>query len=334
MTPATIINDAPVVFDSGELDNAWRPENYSGEFYGPTRLREALTHSRNLVSIRVLRAVGIDTAINHISRFGFDKASMPRNLSLALGSNSVTPLNLAAGYAVFANNGYRIAPYFIDRIEDARGAILWQAEPIRVCADCNSDSPATIPASTDTRAANNLITRTAPATKMAPRVISTQNAYLMTSMMKDVIRLGTAQRAAQLGRSDIAGKTGTTNDQRDAWFAGYSPAVAAVAWVGFDDTRPLGNAETGGRAALPMWIDFMRAALQGVPDRPLQQPPGLVSMRINPVTGLQAEPGENDAIFETFFADNIPPTSATGLTPETDGTQPGRAAPAIPEQLF
>ncbi len=334
MTPATVINDAPVVFDDPELESAWRPENYSGEFYGPTRLREALTHSRNLVSIRVLRATGIDTAIDYVSRFGFDKASLPRNLSLALGSNSVTPLNLAAGYTVFANGGYRVTPYFIDRIEDAQGVILWQAEPTRVCADCDNADPATTPAGADVPAATNLITRTAPAAKLAPRAISAQNAYLMTSMMKDVIRLGTAQRAAQLGRNDIAGKTGTTNDQRDAWFAGYSPAVATVAWVGFDDTRPLGNAETGGRAALPMWIDFMRAALQDVPDRPLEQPPGLVSVRIDPGTGLQAEPGEHDAMFETFFADNVPSTRATAPTSDAAGTQPGAAPSAIPEQLF
>ncbi len=342
MTPASVINDAPVVFDDPELEDAWRPENYSGRFYGPTRLREALTHSRNLVSIRVLRTVGIADTIEHVSRFGFDKRALPRNLSLALGSGSVTPINLASGYAVFANGGYRVTPYFIERIDDAQGQTLWQAEPERVCAACddaqNDAATALVPAEPsnpdEASAAGDPANAATPPAHWAPRVISAQNAYLMTSMMKDVIRLGTGQRAGQLGRNDIAGKTGTTNDQRDAWFAGFSPAVATVAWVGFDDTRPLGNAETGGRAALPMWIDFMRSALEGVPDLPLQQPPGLVTVRIDPGTGLLAEPGERDAIFETFFADNVPPKRGTAQAPEQPGGTAGTASPAIPEQLF
>ena len=315
MTPATLINDAPVVFDDPGLEDTWRPENYSGRFYGPTRLREALVHSRNLVSIRVLRAIGIDSTIDYVSRFGFDKSALPHNLSLALGSGVVTPMNLAAGYAVFANSGYRIKPYFIDHIEDINGKILEATTPYPVCRECPT-----------------LSVDLAEQAHLAPRVITAQNAYLMTSMMRDVIRRGTGRKARVLGRSDIAGKTGTTNDQRDAWFAGFNPDVVTVAWVGFDDTHPLGNAETGGRAALPMWIDFMRAALRGIPDHPPEQPPGLVTVRIDPDTGLLADGKDRKAIFETFFANHVPSRESGGGTTNVDGSPNG--TPAIPEQLF
>lgn len=316
MTPATIVNDAPVVFDDPGLEDTWRPENYTGKFFGPTRLREALVHSRNLVSIRVLRAIGIDFALDYVSRFGFDKSTLPHNLSLALGSGAVTPLDLASGYTVFANGGYRVMPYFIDHIEDADGKILTTAKPERVCNDCI-----------------NLPADQAKLKHVAPRVITAQNAYLMTSMMRDVIRRGTGQRANALGRHDIAGKTGTTNDQRDAWFAGFNPEVVSVAWVGFDDTHPLGNAETGGRAALPMWIDFMRTALQGIPDHPPEQPPGLVTVRIDPDTGLLADSKDRKAIFETFFAEHVPTREAGSSAAGTGGGSDGAAATA-PEQLF
>jgi len=310
MTPATLINDAPVVFDDPGLEDTWRPENYSGKFFGPTRLREALVHSRNLVSIRVLRAIGIDYTLDYVTRFGFDKHALPRNLSLALGSGAVTPLDLASGYTVFANGGYRVTPYFIDHIEDIDRKVLMRSEPIHVCRNCEG-----------------LSLDEAKRQHLAPRVITPQNAYLMTSMMRDVIRRGTGRPASQLGRNDIAGKTGTTNDQRDAWFAGFNPDLVAVAWVGFDDSSPLGNAETGGRAALPMWIDFMRAALQNVPDRPLEQPPGLVTVRIDPDTGLLANGRNPNAVFETFLANHVP-------AHEAGGAEGGGAGAAMPEQLF
>lgn len=315
MTPATVINDAPVVFDDPGLEDTWRPENYSGHFSGPTRLREALVNSRNLVSIRVLRAIGIDYALDYVSRFGFNKSTLPRNLSLALGSGAVTPLDLASGYAVFANSGYRVTPYFIDHIEDINGKALVATTPNRVCKECE-----------------NLPADRAKPDHIAPRLITAQNAYLMTSMMRDVILRGTGQRAKELGRNDIAGKTGTTNDQRDAWFAGFNQDVVTVAWVGFDDTHPLGSAETGGRAALPMWIDFMRAALQGVPDHLPEQPPGLVTVRIDPDTGLLADSKDRKAIFETFFADHVPARESGAGAGESGGS-PGGAA-ATPEQLF
>ena len=315
MTPATVINDAPVVFDDPGLEDTWRPENYSGKFFGPTRLREALVHSRNLVSIRVLRAIGINSTLNYLSRFGFDKNTLPRNLSLALGSGAVTPLNLASGYTVFANGGYRVTPYFIDHVEDIDGNVLMTANPDRVCRDCNT------PPADQTQAEH-----------IAPRVITAQNTYLMTSMMRDVIRRGTGRKARVLHRHDIAGKTGTTNDQRDAWFAGFSPSVVTVSWVGFDDTHPLGFGETGGRAALPMWIDFMRAALHGVPDHPFEQPPGLVTVRIDPKTGLLADSKDRKAIFETFFADHVPTREARPGTAKAGDGPDGSSA--IPEQLF
>lgn len=315
MTPATLINDAPVVFNDPGLEDTWRPENYSGRFFGPTRLREALVHSRNLVSIRVLRAIGIDKTINYVTRFGFNKSALPHNLSLALGSGAVTPLDLASGYAVFANSGFRVEPYFIDHIEDINGKVLYATTPYPACNECPT-----------------LSVDQAKQAHLAPRVITPQNAYLMTSMMRDVIRRGTGRKARVLGRHDIAGKTGTTNDQRDAWFAGFNPNVVTVAWVGFDDTHPLGNAETGARAALPMWIDFMREALHGLPDHPPEQPPGLVTVRIDPNTGLLADSKDHKAIFETFYANNVPNRESTKGS--TTGVGNTNSTAANPEQLF
>ncbi|MEQ6340873.1 MAG: penicillin-binding protein 1A [Gammaproteobacteria bacterium] len=305
-TPASLINDAPLMFGDATDPNAWRPQNYNEEFLGPMRLREALVLSRNLVSIRLLQAVGLETALNHVSRFGFQTQNWPRNLSLALGSMSVTPLDLARAYTVFANGGYRVQPYYIERIEDINGAVLMQAKPARVCPTC-----------TDATA--------------APRVISAQNVYLMTSMMQDVIRRGTAKRAMQLGRQDLAGKTGTTNEQRDTWFAGYNPGIVAVSWLGFDTPTPMGAQETGGSAALPMWMSFMTVALNGVPERPIEQPPGLVSVRINPATGLLAGANDPNAIFETF-PENAVPAEGEAQPAVLDGGAEGGAA--APEQLF
>ncbi len=315
MTPATIINDAPVVFDDPGLEDTWRPENYSGRFFGPTRLREALVHSRNLVSIRVLRAIGINSTIDYVSRFGFDKRALPKNLSLALGSGVVTPMDLASGYTVFANTGFRVHPYFIDHIDDINGKVLETATPEHACKDCANLTPDQIKAE-----------------HIAPRVITAQNAYLITSMMRDVIRRGTGRRARVLGRHDLAGKTGTTNDQRDAWFAGFNPDVVTVSWVGFDDTHSLGNAETGARAALPMWIDFMRAALHGVPEHLPEQPPGLVTVRIDPHTGLLADSKDKNAIFETFFANHVPTRQANSSTSNVNGNRDNSST--TPEQLF
>ncbi|MBI5450189.1 MAG: penicillin-binding protein 1A [Gammaproteobacteria bacterium] len=332
LTTATVINDAPIVFDDPSLENAWRPENYGGEFGGATRLRVALMHSRNLVSIRVLQAIGIDYAIRHLARFGFDAAKLPRNLSLALGNASMTPLELAAGYTVFANGGYRVKPFFITRITDLSGKTFLTTNPTTVCRSCTDTEldEASITASTASDNGDKA-SPTAPAPARAPRVLAADNVYLMTSMMQDVIRGGTGRRASQLGRNDIAGKTGTTNDQNDAWFAGFSPDYVTVSWVGFDKVRPLGNSETGGQAALPMWIDYMRAALSGLPDRPLTRPANVVSVRIDPETGLLAGPQTRNGIFEMFIKDTVPKQRAGDSAPARDG---GSQSSDAPEQLF
>ena len=335
-TTASIINDAPVVFDDASLETSWRPENYSGRIYGPTRLREALTRSRNLVSIRLLQAIGIPYAINHAKRFGFDKSRLPRDLSLSLGSAAVTPLEIASGYAVFANGGFRVTPYFIARIEDLEGNSIFEANPAIACAECEKEqiNPKADPLFSE---ADSLVEPTSePEPILAERVISPQNAYLMTSMMRDVIRRGTARRAMQLGRKDLAGKTGTTNDQRDAWFAGFNNQLVAISWTGFDDGSPLGNRETGGRAALPMWIEFMRDALSEQEEIDLEQPENLITVRIDPTTGLLASPGQRDAIFETFRRDHVPQRQAPDID-ESITTSPkseNNDEPSTPQLLF
>jgi penicillin-binding protein 1A len=297
-TPASIVNDAPVVFDDAELEATWRPENYSGKFYGPTRLREALYRSRNLVSIRVLRTIGAQYAARYAERFGFAAEQLPKDLTLALGSASATPLQMARAYAVFASGGYLVNPYFINRIHDAEGNVIETANPVVVCTECP-------PALEDLQGQMQPLS-------LAEAVITPQNAWLMDSMMRDVIQRGTGQRARALGRSDLGGKTGTTNDQKDAWFCGYNPSLVAVSWVGFDQLEPLGRGETGGRAALPMWMSYMGEALKGSPVVNRRQPEGLVTVRIDPQSGLLARSGQPDGIFESFRADSVPTETAGG----------------------
>jgi penicillin-binding protein 1A len=299
-TPASIINDAPVVFDDPRLESTWRPENYSGQFFGPTRLREALYRSRNLVSIRILRAIGPGYAAEYAERFGFAADQLPRDLTLALGSATVTPLQMARAFAVLANGGYLVEPHFIRRIHNAAGDVVFQASPVVVCPHC--------PAQLD--AINTAGSTSLP---LAQAVLSPQNVWLMTSMMRDVIKRGTARKARVLGRADLAGKTGTTNDQKDAWFSGFNQALVATAWVGFDKLEPLGRGETGGRAALPVWIEYLRFALQDVAELRQEPPEGLVTVRIDPATGLLAGSGQRDAIFETFREDRVPQESTDSL---------------------
>ena len=329
LTTATLINDAPVVFDDPSLEDEWRPQNYSQKSFGPTRLRVALTKSRNLVSIRVLNRIGVEAGLDFIERFGFDIDKLPTNLSLALGSGTVTPVEMATGYTVFANGGYRIEPYFLDRIVDSRGEILFQAEPLVVCRECpevemefahslDGDAvngtelvePETTPESlalnTDSESADVVSDESIPS-RVAPRVISPQNVWLMNSMLRDVVRRGTGARAyRELGRKDLGGKTGTTNDQQDAWFSGFNPKVVTVAWVGFDQLRPLGKKEFGSAAALPMWITFMEKALGDSLETVLEQPEGMVSVRIDPASGLRVPANFPEAIFESFRIDNVP----------------------------
>ncbi|EGV52892.1 penicillin-binding protein 1A [endosymbiont of Riftia pachyptila] len=317
-TPASLINDAPVVFEDPALEAAWRPENYSGRFFGPTRLRYALKKSRNLVSIRLLRSMNIETTLDYISRFGFSKSELPHDLSLALGSGAISPLQMAQGYAVLANGGYRITPYLIKRIENDRSETLFKAEPEIVC-----EPPEQTSSPTAADKAAPLYATEPPPQRCAQRVISAQNYYLMNSMMRDVIQSGTATRAKQLGRSDLAGKTGTTNDQRDAWFNGFHRDLVAIVWIGFDDVQPLGRGEVGGRAALPAWIDFMRVALEGKPESSLEMPPGMVTVRIDPETGEAVSASQKNAIFETFREQYAPTPPSSETTPSTTSNPNG-----------
>lgn len=325
-TPATIINDAPVVFDDAGLESQWRPENYSGKFFGPTRMREALTHSRNLVSIRILRDIGPNEVIESAKRFLFNPDDLPKNLSLALGSGSASPYQMASSYAILANGGYQISPYFIDRVANRDGTILYLEKPKYACDACPEAEedwskrlqlmqPAA-PEVESEETVTQIITSTPelipePALLPEPpayaeRVVTPQVHYQITSMLQNVVQNGTARRARSLGRTDLAGKTGTTNEQRDAWFNGFQPDMAATAWVGFDDSRPLGRREVGGRAALPIWIDFMGTALNNVPNRALVKPDQMVTVLIDPETGERASADTPNAIFEVFREEYAP----------------------------
>jgi penicillin-binding protein 1A len=321
-TAASIIDDAPIEIWDPSLDDYWRPENYTRNFRGPTRLRVALAHSRNLVSIRLLQGLGMDKALRHIGRFGFDVTQQPRNLSLALGTGSVTPLGLAAGYSVFANGGYRVFPYFVQRVENDVGEVIMQARPPTVCENCNRDGP-----SSDVKpgaATDDLIL------PPAARVISSQNAWVMTSMMQDVIRVGTAKAAKSLNRVDLAGKTGTTNDQKDAWFTGFNNRLVASVWMGFDQAKPLGDKETGAHLALPMWMKFMRTALDGMPQSQMPEPDGIVRVRIDPETGYLTTASNPRGLFEYFSEDSVP----TQQVPKHSDEEGGSSAPDLGEQLF
>jgi len=321
MTPATLINDAPVVFRDPHLERVWRPENDSGRFYGPTPLRKALYLSRNLVSIRILRQVGIQPTIDSMERFGFDPASMPNNLSLALGTQNTTPLAMATGFTVFANGGYRVRPHILDRIETESGEVIYRTDAPRVCPSCElapvSAEPAEeahsleeLFASSDSVPAVPSASQEAPA---AERVMDARVAYIMDSILKDAIRLGTGRRALALNRKDIAGKTGTTNGPRDVWFSGYSPHLAATVWMGFDENLILGRNEYGSTTALPVWIDFMQDALAGKPEILPPQPPGLITARIDPNSGQRVGPGYPGAVFE-FFLDERSVDNQPGLS--------------------
>lgn len=258
-TAASMINDAPLEVFDPSLGRSWRPENFTKKFYGPTSLRKALTYSRNIVAIQLLKEMGIAKGIATGIRFGFTKEQLPFGLSLALGSGYASPLQMARMYAVFANGGFLVDPYFIERIESNEGDVIYQAKPKTACPYCNKLEGAQ--------------------QNHAPRIISPGINFIMNSLMQDVIKLGTATDAKVLGRSDLAGKTGTTNDQRDAWFNGFTPTHVASAWVGFDNFRPLGHYETGGVAALPMWIEYMRTALKNTPVT-IFEPPDDVSKKM------------------------------------------------------
>lgn len=323
-TAASLINDAPVVLEDSSLEGMWRPENDEGKFYGPTRLRWALTKSRNLVSIRLLQQLGVDRLLEYLARFGFDTASFPRDLSLALGTHVMSVMDVAAAYAVLANGGYRVEPYLIARVDNLDGETVFQARPLTVCQDCEQ-LPAT-PDSSAELSMEEILANESPAAAQlprAPRIMEPRVNFIIDSILKDVITRGTGRRALVLERSDIAGKTGTTNGPMDAWFSGYNPEVVTSTWVGFDNYTPLGRREFGGTAALPIWIDFMREALKDRPviNRPV--PPGIVNVKIDPDTGLLARAGQPNAIFEYFLEETVPGQGGSEANPGNEGQGTG-----------
>jgi len=347
-TPASVVLDAPIVYEAPDpavgiglgadpaaaggaaVQEDWRPRNDSGRFYGPTRLRDALARSRNLVTIRLMRQIGVGFAREYVQRFGLPKEHIPADLTAALGTAQLTPLEMADGFAVFANGGSLVKPHVIDRILAADGKVLEETDAPVACAGCAvtpapfiGDPPVVVPGNDPlgvVRASDVGGSLPAPDPEVAaPRAISEANAWIITDLLKDVIRRGTGQRARALGRDDIAGKTGTTNDGRDAWFSGFTPDLVATAWVGFDQERPLGRDEEGARTALPMWVYFMREALDGVRQRALPMPDGVVTARISADPTVLGE--ESPAEFEYFLADHLP----AGLAGEGDA--PGEPPP-------
>ena len=325
-TAATLINDAPIVFEDKNLEASWRPENSSGKFFGPTRLRTALYKSRNLVSIRLLKKTGIRTTRHFVSRFGFDSEALPNDLSLALGSAGMTPMEIATGYSAIANGGYKTQPYFIDRIEDSKGDVIFQAiptltpdaiaklninEPIKTISEVENIAVETTDTNSnkDGRLPLEAISATqplAPAYHEAESIIDERTIYIMHSILKDVIIRGTGRKAQILKRSDLTGKTGTTNDQKDAWFSGFNTETETTVWVGFDQPTTLGRREYGATAALPIWIDYMRVALADTPSATMKQPAGLITVKINTETGKLAKAGDKNTVFEIFRKENAP----------------------------
>ncbi len=364
MTAATLISNAPFISVANKaLNKYWRPRNAERETGGMMRLRAGLVHSVNLVAIRILQQIGIPYTLDWARRFGFSPANLPHNLTLALGSASLTPLEMARGYAVFANGGFLVRPYFIERIEGPDGKVLARARPWVACADCVPAAPvqanplnlpvaattpsvpesAQAPASTavavavpasaapaaSAQGANQpvvLIGREPRAPRLAPRTISAQNAWLMADILHSVIRKGTGVRARALGRNDLSGKTGTTNQNTDAWFDGFGPRLVTSTWVGYDLPTPMGHGWTGAHTALPMWVNFMGQALRSVPDNPRPMPPGLVTTRIDALTGLRCGPDDPHAMWETFEVGTLPPIQQKKSAPSLYGGD-GTAGP-------
>jgi len=312
--PASIVNDAPVVVDDPSMERLWRPTNFSRRFHGPTRLREAMIHSRNLISVRLLLAMGLDQTRDFVTRFGFEPDELPNGPSLALGSASLTPLSIARAYATFTNGGHLITPGFLYRVETTDGRIVHEPEWPVIC-DC-PERPSTATDELDTGPRRLRLDNESPEPGFdligpvlpprAKQAISPQIAWLIRSMMADVVRLGTGRRALALERSDLAGKTGTTNDLRDTWFSGFGGGIVTTVWLGMDDNESLGSQEQGGRTALPLWIDFMAVALQARPEFLPSAPVNLVQAYIDPDSGLRVGPEFDSAIVEWFQAGQLP----------------------------
>ena len=335
-TVATIVTDSPLTMEVTEQENVWRPRNYGDKWYGDVPLRRVLEQSINVAAVKVVQQTGVPTVVEHVRRFGFSNVATPRSLAIALGAGGVSPLELARGYAAFANGGYRITPYFIERIEDSTGFVLYEAKPKFACNVCDADEDAAIdPTAGDTVLVSS-VRELYPDMRKAERIISPQNAYLVTDMMQGVIRRGTGRRAQALGRTDLAGKTGTTNEDRDTWFAGFNADLVGVTWVGFNQDRPLGRGEEGARTALPMWISFMGEALASSPAHLHPQPPGIVEVRINPENGLTASERNRDFIMEKFRIDHLPPREPETFAHESEDTIRGTGTTPRPsnEPIF
>ncbi|WP_404942511.1 penicillin-binding protein 1A [Pseudomonas brassicacearum] len=337
-TPASLVNDAPIVFVDEYLDKVWRPKNDTNTFLGPIRMREALYKSRNLVSIRLLQAMGVDRTIDYISKFGFNKQDLPRNLSLALGTATLTPMEIATGWSTFANGGYKITPYIIDKIESRNGDTLFVANPPSVPKGDIASSGIAAPVNNTftvnpTPGEAPVAQTTAQAPAVAERIIDGRTTFILNSMLEDVIKLGTGRRALAMGRSDIAGKTGTTNESKDAWFSGYNADYVTTVWTGFDQPESLGKREFGGTVALPIWMNYMSAALKGRPPHTQAEPEGILSLRVDPVSGRAATPSTPGAYFELFKAEDTPPS----VNELGNGNAPGSPLPAdeaAPIDLF
>lgn len=318
-TPASVVNDAPLVFpDVSRPNGLWTPSNDDGKFDGPIRLRDALVRSKNLVSVRLLDAIGVHYAHEYVTRFGFSPQQVPENLSMALGTAAVSPLSMARGYAVIANGGFLVDPYFIAEIADRDGKVIYRADPLRACRDCpqrvlEDQRERELMAAEETSGFSPIASANASASvppgpgepRLAPRVIDARNAFLVTSLMRDVVRRGTGSGAMVLKRGDLAGKTGTTNEYRDAWFSGFNARIVATAWVGFDDFSSLGSREFGAKSALPIWIGFMRAALKDMDEQPFDMPPGITTARVDSNSGLLAPAGDPDSITEFFKTEDV-----------------------------
>jgi penicillin-binding protein 1A len=337
-TASSLVNDAPIVFVDEYLDKVWRPKNDTNTFLGPIRLREALYKSRNLVSIRLLQAMGVGKTIDYITRFGFNKQDLPPNLSLALGTATLTPMEIATGWSTFANGGYKITPYIIDKIESRNGDTLFVANPPSVPKGTVATDGIAAPAAEAFTV--NATPGQAPGEQPAPqtpavaeRIVDGRTTYILNSMLEDVIKLGTGRRALALGRADIAGKTGTTNESKDAWFSGYNADYVTTVWTGFDQPESLGRKEFGGTVALPIWMNFMGAALKGLPPHTQPEPEGILSLRVDPISGRAATPGTPGAYFELFKVEDTPPTG----NELGNGNAPGSPLPAdegAPIDLF
>ena len=334
-TAASLVNDAPIVFVDEYLDKVWRPKNDTNTFLGPIRMREALYKSRNLVSIRLLQSMGVGRTIDYISKFGFNKQDLPPNLSLALGTATLTPMEIATGWSTFANGGYKITPFIIDKIESRNGENLFTANPASVPGNTAASDGIAAPASDSFTIDATPGEAPAPAVQtplVAERIVDGRTTYILTSMLQDVIKLGTGRRALSLGRTDLAGKTGTTNESKDAWFSGYNADYVTTVWTGFDQPESLGRREYGGTVALPIWINYMGAALKGKPAHTQSEPEGILSLRVDPVSGRAASPGTPNAYFELFKSEDTPPS-----VNELGGSAPGSPLPAdeaAPIDLF